>query len=61
VLTVSDNGVGVEASAPATTSGLGSRFIDAFARQMGGVLARATGAGGGTAITVRLPMQDPQG
>jgi PAS domain S-box-containing protein len=61
VLTVSDNGVGVEASAPATTSGLGSRFIDAFARQMGGVLARATGAGGGTAITVRLPMHDPQG
>ena len=55
VLTVSDNGVGLAAaSAGSTGSPQGSRFVDAFARQIGGTLAKASGASGST-ITVRLP------
>lgn len=56
VLTVEDDGIGLDAAAQRSSesSGLGSRFIDAFVRQLGGTLARAGGPGG-TTITVRLP------
>lgn len=51
-LTVSDDGVGVNASS--NRSGMGSRFVEAFVQQVGGSLAMATGAAG-TTFTVRLP------
>src|SRR3546814_12572405 len=53
VLTVSDDGVGSLASR-STGSNLGSRFVDAFARQLGGKLANASGDTG-SMFTVRLP------
>ena len=55
VLTIADDGVGVAAttgSGPA--SGKGSRFVEAFVRQVGGTLATASGRAG-TTFTVRLP------
>jgi two-component sensor histidine kinase len=55
-LTVSDDGIGL--SAPGTgnaTSGLGSRFVEAFVRQLGGTMATAAGSPG-TTFTVRLPL-----
>jgi two-component sensor histidine kinase len=55
VLTVADDGIGLAAttgSGPA--SGKGSRFIEAFVRQVGGSLATASGRGG-TTYTLRLP------
>ena len=55
VLTVSDDGVGLAASEEQGSSGLGSRFVEAFARQLGGTVATASGLGGGTTFTVRLP------
>lgn len=55
VLTVSDDGVGLAATASlGAGSNMGSRFVDAFTRQLGGKLARATGESGST-FTVRLP------
>ena len=55
VLTVSDDGVGLAATSLISTgSSLGSRFVDAFTRQLGGKLAMASGATGST-FTVRLP------
>lgn len=55
VLTVRDDGIGLAAqSSDGSGSLLGSRFVDAFARQIGGTLAKASGAGGST-FTVRLP------
>lgn len=56
-LTVEDNGIGMDAAAqrPNTSSGLGTRFIDAFVKQLGGVLGRAGGPVG-TTVTVRLPL-----
>lgn len=36
-------------------SGLGSRYVEAFVKQLGATLARATGANG-TTMTVKLPM-----
>ncbi|MDX1730787.1 MAG: sensor histidine kinase, partial [Aurantimonas coralicida] len=54
-LSVQDDGIGLDASArPGPGSGMGSRFVDAFVRQIGGTLARAGGANG-TTVTVRLP------
>ncbi|KAB1080748.1 PAS domain-containing protein [Methylobacterium soli] len=53
-LTVADDGIGLGGAAGGGTSGLGSRFVDAFVRQVGGTLARATGKEG-TTVTVRLP------
>lgn len=56
VLTVSDDGVGLAAASGASAgSELGSRFVDAFATQMGGTLAKASGTSGST-FTVRLPI-----
>ncbi|MFN7022940.1 MAG: sensor histidine kinase [Pseudorhizobium sp.] len=52
LLTVSDNGVGV--SGTSDGSGLGTRFVNAFAKQLGGSLATLTGSSG-TTFTVRLP------
>jgi two-component sensor histidine kinase len=49
-LTVEDNGVGMSSSA----AGMGSRFLDAFAMQLGGTVAKAS-APGGTTFIVRLP------
>lgn len=55
VLSVEDNGVGLEAALIREDStGMGTRFVDAFVRQIGGTLARASGPTG-TTITVRLP------
>lgn len=55
VVTVSDNGVGLAAtSASSAGAPQGSRFVDAFARQIGGTLAKASGASGST-FTLRLP------
>jgi PAS domain S-box-containing protein len=56
VLTVSDNGIGLDAaSARSSGSKLGSRFLDAFTRQLGGKLARASSSAGAT-FTVSLPL-----
>lgn len=55
VLTVSDDGIGLAAAlARSTGSNMGSRFVDAFTRQLGGTLAKASGENGST-VTVRLP------
>lgn len=54
-LSVQDDGVGLDGGErTSASSGMGTRFVDAFVRQIGGTLARASGAGG-TTITVRLP------
>ncbi|MET2825722.1 sensor histidine kinase [Mesorhizobium shangrilense] len=52
-LTVEDNGIGMNPTSAET--GMGSRFIDAFAHQFGGTLAKAS-AGTGTTFIVRLPL-----
>lgn len=52
-LTIGDDGVGISQTGAGT--GMGSRFIDAFARQLGGTVAKASGATGTTFI-VRLPL-----
>lgn len=56
VLSVEDNGVGFDGSASrnAASTGLGTRFIDAFVAQIGGTLARASGSTG-TTVTIRVP------
>jgi PAS domain S-box-containing protein len=55
ILTVGDNGIGLSGTGLGNTaSGLGSRFVDAFVRQLGGKLAIASGKQG-TTFTVRLP------
>ena len=56
LLTVADNGIGLNTSATTnpSTSGLGSRFIEAFVRQLGATMATATGDSG-TTFAVRLP------
>lgn len=51
-LTVEDNGIGM--SVASSGSGLGWRFLDAFAMQLGGTLAKAS-AESGTTFIVRLP------
>lgn len=51
-LTVSDNGVGLSGKSEGT--GLGTRFVNAFVKQLGGSLATATSSSG-TTFTVRLP------
>ena len=54
-LTVSDNGAGLAVTGGGPTgSGLGSRFVEAFVRQIDGILATATNHQG-TTFTVRLP------
>lgn len=54
-LSVEDDGVGLDkAVGNEGGSGMGTRFVDAFVRQIGGTLARASGSTG-TSITVRLP------
>ena len=56
VLSVSDDGIGLSgAGAGKATSGLGSRFVEAFVRQLGGTMATAAGSPG-TTFTVRLPL-----
>ncbi len=55
VLTVADDGIGLAATTGSNpASGKGSRFVEAFVRQVGGTLACATGKAG-TTYTVRLP------
>ncbi|WP_247749267.1 sensor histidine kinase [Rhizobium sp. L245/93] len=51
-LTVSDNGSGLASKVEG--SGLGSRFVEAFVKQLGGTLATANSPKG-TTFTVRLP------
>ena len=54
-LTVSDNGIGLAGtSGGSASSGLGSRFVEAFVRQIGGILATASSRDG-TTFTVRMP------
>ena len=50
-LTVSDNGAGMTKG---TGTGLGTRFVEAFVRQLGGSMATGTSPAG-TTFTVRLP------
>lgn len=55
LLIVSDDGVGHDqARSSGVRSGLGARFVDAFVKQLGATMDRATGADG-TTITVKLP------
>ncbi|AWN36207.1 sensor histidine kinase [Methylobacterium radiodurans] len=55
VLTVADDGVGLAATAGSgPASGKGSRFVEAFVRQVGGILATAS-CKAGTTYTIRLP------
>ena len=55
VLSVEDDGVGLDAAtAQEGSTGMGTRFVDAFVRQIGGTLARASSSKG-TTITVRRP------
>jgi len=55
-LSIEDDGVGLDAAMTREGStGMGTRFVDAFVRQIGGTLARATGPTG-TTITIRLPL-----
>lgn len=55
LLIVADDGVGHgQAVNSGVSSGLGSRFVDAFVKQLGATMARATGPAG-TTITVKLP------
>ena len=54
-LSVADDGVGLGKSPQAGGSGMGSRFVDAFVRQLGGTLATAAGENGST-FTIRLPL-----
>ena len=54
ILTVSDDGIGLVAAADSSGSQFGSRFVDAFVRQVGGVLAKGAGTEG-TTFTVRMP------
>lgn len=52
-MTVEDNGIGMNPASSET--GRGSRFLDAFALQLGGTLAKAS-AGTETTFIVRLPL-----
>ncbi|QND68753.1 sensor histidine kinase [Mesorhizobium loti] len=52
-LAVEDNGIGMNPASAET--GMGSRFMNAFAQQFGGTLAKAS-AGTGTTFIVRLPL-----
>jgi PAS domain S-box-containing protein len=54
VLTVSDDGIGLAAGADSSGSQLGSLFVDAFVRQVGGILTEGSGSNG-TTFTVRMP------
>jgi two-component sensor histidine kinase len=55
VLTVADDGIGLAATTGSNpASGKGSRFVEAFVRQVGGTLATAS-CTAGTTYTVRLP------
>lgn len=56
-LTVSDNGVGVEASNTEISAGLGHSLIEAFVRQLGGELSMEVD--GGTILRVRFRYQAP--
>jgi signal transduction histidine kinase len=53
-LTVGDDGVGLDAASESGGTKYGSRFVDAFVKQVGGTLARESSAEG-TTFTVRLP------
>ncbi len=55
LLIVADDGVGHRQSRKSgVRSGLGSRYVEAFVRQLQATMARATGANG-TSMTVKLP------
>ena len=55
LLIVSDDGVGHDQTRDSgVRAGLGSRFVDAFVKQLGATMARDTGPGG-TTMTVKLP------
>jgi two-component sensor histidine kinase len=53
-LTVRDDGIGLGAAADSGGSKFGSRFVEAFVRQVGGSLTKTSGAEGAT-FRVRLP------
>jgi len=52
ILRVQDDGTGISGNTEG--SGMGTRFVGAFAKQLGGSVATASGATG-TTVTVRLP------
>lgn len=54
VLTVSDNGVGIAASAQPTAPGLGTGIVDALARHLGATV-QTTDAGPGTKVSIVNP------
>ena len=57
LLTVRDNGAGIEqdADAPKSASGLGSRLMKAFAKQLGGEMSVETQAGNGVSVVLEIP------
>lgn len=56
LLIVRDDGVGHDqARNSGVRSGLGSRYVEAFVKQLGATIARATGSSG-TTMTVKLPI-----
>jgi chemotaxis protein methyltransferase CheR len=56
-LTVSDDGKGVDLRG--TDSGVGGRLVEAFARQLGGEVERASG-NKGTIVSLTLPSREPR-
>ena len=55
MLSVADDGIGVDIAAPPRGTGLGTRLVRALTRQIGGQFHIARGAAGGTECTVRWP------
>jgi two-component sensor histidine kinase len=55
VLEVSDNGVGIDPTAPAQGTGLGKRLVRALALQIGGRAEITPGKRGGTECITRWP------
>ncbi len=54
VLTVADDGIGIDEGAEPVGTGMGQRLIGALVQQLGGVLGR--GGPPGTSVTVRFPV-----
>jgi two-component sensor histidine kinase len=60
VLVIADRGVGIAADRAPTRS-LGSTIATALARQIGARSETATAPGDGTAVTLRVPLRQPEG
>ncbi len=55
VLSVADNGIGVDIAAPPRGTGLGTRLVRGLTRQIGGQFHIVRAAAGGTECTIRWP------